>query len=36
MVSLPKTQPASFNERGAHTLKGVPGEWRLFAVTQSL
>jgi len=21
-----------FEERGAHTLKGVPGEWRLFAV----
>ena len=22
-----------FSERGAHTLKGVPGEWRLFAVS---
>ena len=21
-----------FEERGAHQLKGVPGEWRLFAV----
>jgi class 3 adenylate cyclase len=21
-----------FEERGAHKLKGVPGEWRLFAV----
>jgi hypothetical protein len=21
-----------FVERGAHQLKGVPGEWRLFAV----
>jgi class 3 adenylate cyclase len=21
-----------FDERGAHQLKGVPGEWRLFAV----
>jgi class 3 adenylate cyclase len=21
-----------FEERGAHELKGVPGEWRLFAV----
>ena len=21
-----------FEERGAHILKGVPGEWRLFAV----
>ena len=24
-----------FDERGAHTLKGIPGEWRLYAVTQS-
>ena len=22
----------SFADRGAHALKGVPGEWRLFAV----
>ncbi|MGH2784727.1 MAG: hypothetical protein ACRDJ1_05665 [Actinomycetota bacterium] len=22
----------NFDERGAYTLKGVPGEWRLFAV----
>jgi class 3 adenylate cyclase len=21
-----------FRERGTHALKGVPGEWRLFAV----
>jgi class 3 adenylate cyclase len=21
-----------FTERGAHALKGVPGEWQLFAV----
>jgi class 3 adenylate cyclase len=21
-----------FEDRGAHELKGVPGEWRLFAV----
>ena len=21
-----------FSERGAHSLKGIPGEWRLFAV----
>ena len=21
-----------FDDRGAHDLKGVPGEWRLFAV----
>jgi class 3 adenylate cyclase len=24
-----------FNDRGAHALKGVPGEWRLFAVASS-
>ncbi|MFZ0230389.1 MAG: adenylate/guanylate cyclase domain-containing protein [Mycobacterium sp.] len=24
-----------FEERGAHKLKGVPGEWRLFAVTSA-
>ena len=24
-----------FEERGAHTLKGVPGQWQLFAVTHS-
>jgi len=23
-----------FEERGAHTLKGVPGTWELFAVRQ--
>ena len=22
----------AFEERGAHELKGVPGEWRIFAV----
>jgi class 3 adenylate cyclase len=22
----------AFSERGAHDLKGIPGEWRLFAV----
>jgi class 3 adenylate cyclase len=22
----------SFDDRGAHTLKGIPGEWRLFVV----
>jgi class 3 adenylate cyclase len=21
-----------FNDRGKHTLKGIPGEWRLFLV----
>ena len=24
-----------FDDRGAHTLKGVPGEWRLFAVART-
>ena len=24
-----------FEERGTHTLKGVPGEWRLYAVTRA-
>jgi hypothetical protein len=24
-----------FEERGAHELKGVPGEWRLYAVTSA-
>ncbi|OBF69068.1 hypothetical protein A5753_22430 [Mycobacterium sp. 852002-51971_SCH5477799-a] len=24
-----------FEERGTHQLKGVPGEWRLYAVTSS-
>ena len=23
----------SFDERGTHELKGIPGEWRLFAAT---
>ncbi len=23
-----------FEDRGLHTLKGVPGEWRTFAVRQ--
>jgi class 3 adenylate cyclase len=22
-----------FEDRGTHELKGIPGEWRLFAVT---
>jgi class 3 adenylate cyclase len=22
----------TFNERGAHELKGIPGEWQLYAV----
>ena len=25
-------QPLEFEDRGARELKGVPGEWRLFAV----
>ena len=24
-----------FEDRGEHTLKGVPGEWRLFRVTSA-
>jgi class 3 adenylate cyclase len=24
-----------FEERGTHALKGVPGQWRLFAVTHA-
>jgi class 3 adenylate cyclase len=24
----------AFTERGAHELKGFPGEWRLFAVNR--
>ena len=24
----------AFAERGAHTLKGVPGEWRLYAFSR--
>jgi hypothetical protein len=24
-----------FDDRGIHELKGVPGEWRLFAVADS-
>jgi class 3 adenylate cyclase len=24
-----------FEDRGAHDLKGVPGEWHLFAVTST-
>jgi len=24
-----------FDDRGAHHLKGVPGEWRLFAVASA-
>jgi class 3 adenylate cyclase len=23
-----------FSDRGPHALKGIPGEWRLFAVKQ--
>ena len=25
----------AFEDRGTHTLKGVPGEWHLFAVVPS-
>jgi pimeloyl-ACP methyl ester carboxylesterase len=32
VVDLVAGSQISFRDRGAHTLKGVPGEWRLFAV----
>jgi len=25
----------AFEGRGAHTLKGVPGDWRLYSVTRA-
>jgi len=25
----------AFDDRGSHVLKGVPGDWRLFAVTSA-
>jgi class 3 adenylate cyclase len=25
----------TFEDRGSHELKGIPGEWRLYAVTKS-
>jgi hypothetical protein len=25
-------QPLAFDDRGSHELKGVPDEWRVFAV----
>jgi class 3 adenylate cyclase len=25
----------TFEDRGPHELKGIPGEWRLYAVTKS-
>jgi class 3 adenylate cyclase len=25
----------AFEERGEHTLKGVPGAWRLYSVTRA-
>jgi class 3 adenylate cyclase len=25
----------SFEDRGAHELKGIPGEWRLYAVSRA-
>jgi class 3 adenylate cyclase len=28
-------QALGIQERGVHELKGVPGEWRLFAVTST-
>jgi hypothetical protein len=32
VVDLVAGSGLSFTPRGAHTLKGVPGEWELFAV----
>jgi class 3 adenylate cyclase len=32
VVDLVAGSQINFRDRGAHTLKGVPGEWRLFAV----
>jgi class 3 adenylate cyclase len=32
---LVKGSGLKFEERGAHELKGVPGEWRLFAVASA-
>jgi len=31
-VILDPRRSLEFEDRGAHTLKGVPGEWHLFAV----
>jgi hypothetical protein len=30
----PRHECISFSDRGSRELKGVPGEWRLFAVDQ--
>jgi hypothetical protein len=32
---LARFRGREFDDRGAHELKGVPGEWRLFAVASS-
>jgi hypothetical protein len=32
VVDLVAGSGLTFADRGEHTLKGVPGEWRLFAV----
>jgi hypothetical protein len=32
VVDLVAGSGLGFEDRGLHTLKGVPGEWRLFAV----
>jgi hypothetical protein len=36
LVLIPGTlSPIGFDDRGSHALKGVPGDWRLFAVTST-
>ena len=35
VVDLVAGSQLSFEERGTHELKGVPGEWRLYAVRDS-
>ena len=32
VVDLVAGSGVTFTDRGEHSLKGVPGEWRLFAV----
>jgi hypothetical protein len=34
VVDLVAGSGLEFEDRGEHTLKGVAGEWRLFAVKQ--
>jgi class 3 adenylate cyclase len=34
VVDLVAGSGLTFTDRGEHALKGVPGEWRLFAVEE--